>query len=229
MYKHGKPIYSPARRPFFIGVMLVLIAALAGLYFGIIRTGDKNQISGSNKPLVSVIKSGPSSTTVDEPDFAFTLPGKWKLSAQNWDARYVSWQWQFTDKRYAGRFFEVYLDTIPTDYAYNYLLPVSADGNGVKVGQLSGNCANFTTTAQTKVNSAGTVAAVSKWQGVTFPCDYGRQSLQVVGTSSLDGINSLTLTGEAKGTHKYFFIYRDNDINPDLGVISDILGSFRAK
>jgi len=230
MYKHGKPIYKFSYRPLL--AILTGSFVLVGLayYFIVVKSSTKTTLSNNNKPLVSTVKNADGNTTVDEADFSFNLPGKWKLSAQNWDARYKSWQWQFQDKRYAGRLFMVYEDRIPTNAAYNYMLPVSASGNGLQVGQISTNCTNFTTD-QTIVstNVSGTTAALSKWQGISFLCDYDRQQLQYVGTSSQEGINVVTLTGPTRGTHKYFFLYEDNDISPDLGVAGNILPSFHSK
>ncbi|HVO86159.1 MAG TPA: hypothetical protein VMT23_00300 [Candidatus Binatia bacterium] len=229
MYEHGKPIHKSNYRLLAIIIGVVLVVLFGGFYLFVIRGNHDAVTRGDKTPLVSTVKTNATNTNVQETDFELSLPGKWKLAAQNWDNRYQAWQWQFQDKRYAGRWFEVYQDTIPADYAYNYMLPVSANGDSVTIGSVSGNCANFTTTNQTKINGSGTVAAPSKWQGISFYCDYGRQSLQVVGTSGPDGINTLTLKGDKSGTHKYFFLYEDNDIDPDLGIIGEILTTFHAK
>ncbi|MDB5161041.1 MAG: hypothetical protein JWO96_421 [Candidatus Saccharibacteria bacterium] len=202
---------------------------LASAYYVlIVKAGPKNSLKNNDKPLISSVKGSDVNTPVDEAAFLFVLPGKWKLSSKDWDARYHAWQWQFADSRYAGRWFRVYQDTIPEDYAVNYLLPVSGAADVVQIGQMSGNCADFTTTGQTKTNTSGTIAAPSKWQQVSFLCDYGNQNHQVVGTSSPDGINTVVLKGN-NGTHKFFFLYQDNNYNPDFGVISNILSTFHAK
>jgi hypothetical protein len=229
MYKHGKPIYKFDFRPLAV-IIAVLLLVLVAIYFKFIAPASKTDITTNNKPLISTVKVGPQNTEITEKDFTMSLPGKWVLAQQNWDARYRAWQWQLKDAKIAaGRWVRVYEDTIPGDYAYNYLLPVSANGFSLTIGSISGACSDFTTTAQTHENSSGTIAAVSKWQGVSFYCDYGRQTLQTVGTSSTEAINTVTLQNASGVKHKFFFLYQDNNINPDLGLLSTILATFQVK
>jgi hypothetical protein len=225
MYKHGKPIEKFASQPIVIIVLVIFLLLGAG-YIIFIRP-NKNTISNNNTPLVSTVSAANQNTLINEADFTATLPGNWTLAQKDWDARYNAWQWQSQVKNAAGRWFRVYQDTIPTDYSFNYLMPVTASGESLIVGTLSTNCADFTTTAQTK-NANGTIAALAKWQQTSFYCDYGNQTFQVVGTSSPEGINTVTLAGP-KGKHKYFFLYQDSNFNPDYGIMSNILSTFKEK
>jgi hypothetical protein len=227
MYKHGKPIYRFGRRPLSIIIGTILIILL-GLFFGVILpSAHRNSLQNNNSPLVSQVKVSTDNTVVDEPNFSFSLPGKWTLASKDWDARYHAWMWQQSIKDAAGRWFRVYQDTIPADQAYNYLLPVTGEGSGLTPGQMSGKCSDFTTTQAVRLEN-GTFAAPSKWQQVSFLCDYANQASQTVGTSSTEGINIVSLTG-TKGTHKYFFIYSDNNFSPDYGLMSAILSTFKSK
>jgi hypothetical protein len=228
MYKHGKPIYKLSRRPLLI-ISAILLLALGIAYYQFVVKNDGNTINNVDKPLISTVKAANQNTDVEEKFFRLMLPGKWKLSQKDWDTNYHAWQWQLQDNHSAGRWFRVYQDTIPTDYAYNYILPVTANGDMLVLGQMSGNCADFTTTAQTKTNTNGTIAAKSKWQQVDFFCDYGNQSHQVIGTSSPEAINSISLTGKNMGMHKFFFLMQDDNYVPDLGIAVTILSTFQAK
>lgn len=208
----------------------IILLVVALFYWKFVASPNKTELNNNAKPLVSTVKAGAQNTDINEKDFSLSLPGKWKLTQKDWDARYHAWQWQLVDaKLAAGRWFRVYEDTIPTDYAYNYMLPVTANGGSLTIGTISGICSDFTTTAQTRTNSSGTIAAVAKWQQISFYCDYGRQSLQTVGTSSTEAINTISLTGPSGAKHKYFFLYQDNNINPDLGILANILLTFAAK
>jgi len=230
MYKHGQPIYTFNRRQFGL-IMAGLVLLLAGLYFIFIATNKKTDLRNNNKPLVSTVTAQSGNTNINEADFRLDLPGQWKLTQKDWDARYHAWQWQLSDPKVAaGRWFRVYEDNIPTDYPYGYLIPVEANGVQLAIGQTSGACADFTTTG-TKVTSTanGSQAVLSKWQSVNFYCDYGHQALQTVGTSSKGSINSVTMTGFSGKTHKFFFLYEDNNITPDLSLPATILSSFTAK
>lgn len=232
-YKHGKPVYNLSRRPLFIITAAVVLILGTLLYLFVVR-GGKTTLKNDNKPLISSVKASATSTNIDEPVFSFSMPGPWKLSQQDWDANYHAWQWSFQDKRYAGRWFRVYLDTIPTSQAVNYLLPVTSTGSGLQMGSLSDNCVNFTpgaspTTERPTYTPQSKASLPSKWQQVNFICDNANVSHQVIGTGTLESINSVTLTGPTKSTHKFFFLYQDNNITPDLNVFSTILETFQVK
>lgn len=234
MYKHGRPVYKLTRRPLFVIAAILLIAASLGYYF-IIRPNTRNEIRNNDTARVTTLKSGSSNDTlVDDTLFSFTLPGPWNLSDQDWDARYHSYQWASEDKKLAGRSFRLYVDTIPKDQAVNYLLPVKVADNTMGLGDISENCVNFTQNAipedQRPANIPVNQAALpSRWQLVDFLCDNANITHQVVGASSSAGINTVTLTGPTKGTHKFFFLYRDNNLNADLNTMVTILSSFKVK
>jgi len=234
MYKHGKPVYRLTRRPVFI-ITLFLLAAIAAGYYFIIAPKAKNTLSNNDKARTTTISDIKSTDTkVDEALFTATLPGPWKLSAKDWDARYHSYQWISEDKKSAGRWFRVYVDTIPKDQAVNHLLPIKTEGGSMSLGDISDNCVNFTQNAvpeeQRPVNIPLNQAALpSRWELVDFLCDNANVSHQVVGAASSVGLNTVTLTGPAKGTHKYFFMYQDNNISPDYGIFETILNNFKVK
>jgi hypothetical protein len=50
-----------------------------------------------------------------------------------------------------------------------------------------------------------------------------------IGTGSVgSGVNGVTLTGPTSGTHNYFFLYIDRNIEPDDSILYGIIQSFRA-
>ena len=234
MYKHGKPVYRLSRRPFFV-IFLLLIVVLVIAYIIVIKPATKNTLTNNAKARVTTIKgSGPADTKVDESLFSLSLPGAWKLSAKDWDARYHSYQWNSQDHKSAGRWFRVYVDTIPQDQAVNYLLPVTVQDGSMVMGQVSDNCVNFTKGAipedQRPVNVSITQSIIpSRWALVDFLCDNASVSHQVVGASSSAAINTVILSGPTQGQHKYYFMFDDNNISPDFGMFERILGSFTPK
>jgi len=234
MYKHGKPVYRLTRRPVFV-ITLFLLAAIAAGYYLIIMPNTKNTLSNSDKARTTTISDTKSTDTkVDEDLFTATLPGPWKLSAKDWDARYHSYQWISEDKKSAGRWFRVYVDTIPKDQSVNHLLPVKTEDGSMSLGDISDNCVNFTQDAvpeeKRPVNIPLNQAALpSRWELVDFLCDNANVSHQVVGAASTAGLNTVTLTGPTKGSHKYFFMYQDNNISPDYGIFETILNNFKVK
>lgn len=234
MYKHGKPVYKLTRRPLLV-ILIIIGLILAGGYIKFIKPASKNTITGSTQARVTTIKNtGPADTKVDEKLFSLTLPGAWKLSAQDWDARYHSYQWNSQDQKSAGRWFRVYVDTIPSDQAVNYLLPITIQEGTMAMGQVSDNCVNFTKGAIPEDQRPTTVSISqstipSRWELVDFLCDNASVSHQVVGASTSAGINTVILSGPTQGQHKYFFMFDDNNISPDFGMFERILGSFTPK
>lgn len=232
-YKHGKPVYKLSRKPLLIIALSVVLLGSIGFYLIFIR-GQHNTIKNDNKPIIRQVKASATSTEVDEQVFNLSLPGKWTLSAKNWDARYISWQWTLKDKYGAGRLFEVFLDTIPTDKSVNYLLPVTSEGPSLQTGTISDNCVNFTegaspTTERPTYTPQSKASIASKWQQISFICDNANVSHQVIGTGSKEGINTVTLTGPTKGAHKFYFLFIDNSLTPDFSLLPTILSSFQVK
>lgn len=234
MYKHGKPVYRLTRKPLFvIGIVTVLILIIG--YYLIILPNTKGGITNNDTARFTTIKPGNSNDTkIDEELFTFTLPGPWKLSAKDWDARYHSYQWTSEDKKLAGRLFSIYVDTIPKDQGVNYLLPIIVEDGKMMVGDISDNCVNFTQNAVPEDRRPANIplnqaTLPSRWQLVDFLCDNVNITHQVVGASSSAAINTVSLKGRTKGTHKFFFMYRDNNISADLGTMSTILASFEVK
>jgi hypothetical protein len=51
----------------------------------------------------------------------------------------------------------------------------------------------------------------------------------VVGTSSPSAVNSVTLTNVGFTEHKFFFVFEDDNYNPDYGIMYNMLDSFKVK
>jgi hypothetical protein len=234
MYKHGKPTYRLTHRPMFVILVAILVIMAVG-YFFIIRPNSKNRFNNDPNARTTTIKdTSPSDTPIDGDVFTAVLPGGWQLTGKDFDARYHSYQWNSSDKKNNGRLFRVYVDTIPTTQAVNYLLPVKVQDNTMSFGTVSDNCVNFTQGAvpeeQRPVNiPVDKIALPSRWDLVDFLCDNGNVSHQVVGAASSEGLNTVTLSGPTKGKHKFFFMYQDNSINPDFGQFDRILSTFKVK
>jgi hypothetical protein len=234
MYRVGKPVRKNNRKAW-LGIVLIVALLLAATYFIFIKnTSKKAEVSNNNSPLITnVTGDGRTSVTVNEPLFTLDLPGKWKETSRDSTPTYHSIQWNYTDKS-ANRWFRVYTDTIPADYAVNYLLPVTAEDNRLGVGQISDNCVTFTQGANSNMGRdvstpASKEALPAKWQKVNFLCDNSHVTHQVVGTGSTQGGNAITVKGPNKGKHQYFFLYEDDNYHPDYSIFSDILNSFEAK
>lgn len=163
----------------------------------------------------------------DEPNFTIEIPTGWK-QVQQQASLYKSYAWQSNNTVTDGQLIEIYEDTIPVNFAVNRVLVVAGDGPHLSLaGTVSDNCLTFTQNNIGPTNAFGTPA---RWQGASFWCDQNNTQRDVVGTSSTESINTVTLTSETgKGTHKYFFTYTNHAINADYSVFYNALNSFKFK
>ncbi len=233
MYRYGKAI---KRHNFnvLLAIALLVLAVVAGIYFLFIKNSPKTTISNNKSTTTNISSNNQASVTINEPLFTLTLPGQWKETARDSDPHYQSIQWNFVSKKAAGRWVRIYTDTIPANFALNYLQPVTAVNDGLSPGQPSDNCVTFTQGATPGTNRDVSVpnsqaALPARWQGVSFMCDNSHVSHQVAGTGSTEGKNTLTVSGSARGPHKYFFVYEDDAYHPDYSVFMNVLESFKAK
>lgn len=227
MYHLGLKPKTSHRLLLWVGVLGLLVLLGVGLYlFARQYLKSETTIKQSDAVVTKVTVNAPPLRLFDQADFTMQLPTDWTLATQT-SKPYNLLRWQGGGKSKVGRFMEVYQDTIPANFAVNRVMPVEASGNTVAVlGEVSDNCADFTNTGGAPQTSRGTAA---KWHGVDFLCDLGNYERNVVGTSSVGAINSLTMRSASGTTHKYFFTYTDNNINPDFSTFYNALGSFKLK
>lgn len=166
--------------------------------------------------------------TLDEPLFTMKLPNDWKRVANTNTYPQPSYTWQGMSKANSARTLQLFIDKMPTltGFAVNRELYVQANGDNLTVlSDVSDNCIKFTGSAN--IQGHGNVPA--KWQGIDFLCDTGNYERNVVGTASPDGLNSVSITGQTKGIHKFFFVYTDNSAAPDYSIFTAALRSFAVK
>jgi len=133
-----------------------------------------------------------------------------------------NYSWQGTNKNNT-RWLNVYMDTIPASLAVNRVLPVMGNGAALSLPtNVSDNCTTFT-----GASNSTQLSVTAKWQGITFLCDTGNYVRDVVGTSSLEGVNTVSLSTTTSGNHHFFFTYTDNSSSPDYTIFTNALKSFR--
>jgi hypothetical protein len=237
MYQIGLPAKTKRPKKLYIIETLAIFILVAGVvsviyWFAVGKSGSAAVLVNDTKPRITQVKASDTTTDIDEATFTLGLPGRWKEMDRDIDTHYHSITWSNISRGGVGRWLRVYIDTIPADYASNYVVPVTAAGNSMAVSQQSDNCVTFTPGANkdtTRDRATGPATLPSSWQGVKFICDNSHVSHQLVVTSSKDGVNTVAITGPAKGTHKYFFVYNDDAYNPDYNIFADSLSSFKAK
>jgi hypothetical protein len=157
------------------------------------------------------------------PSFQINLPKDWQQVTP--PTIHAAYSWRGATKENNARSLDIYIDNIPVNFAVNRMLPLTANGSGVQAtGGVSNNCSTFTLASTTDPRTG---IAPSKWDGIDFLCDMANYVRNVVGTSSAEGVNTVSVAGPS-GTHKYFFVYTDHSGEPNYDTFTAALQSFQA-
>lgn len=228
-------MYQLGRRPRHHTIILALlvVAGLVLIGFVIIWLLHvwRNPDAAIQNPPAAISRyynpAGGSTQPVNEALFSMELPTGWKKLPADPSNPYNPLRFQSAQ---GTQQLNIYIDHIPTTLAVNRVLAVQAQGNSIGHDTVSDNCTNFLTpsTLQLPQVQASKVAE-AMWQGVEFYCDIGNYERNVTGTSSPEGINTLSLGGPTVGTHRLFFTFTDNEITPQYTVFYGILDSFTLK
>jgi hypothetical protein len=222
--------HSPHRHR--IRYSLIVLLSTAAVVWGLIATVSlvnahkSHTVVPGGTVLVPQTNTAAPMITINEPLFTMRLPSDWKQIA----VQPHSVTWQAGIKGADNRWLTIYTDVLPTTLPVNRELPITVNGNQLSYGELSDNCANFTPGGTLNVAQAALLKpTVSVWQGVNFICSLNQVVDNQVGTGSSAGINTITVTGPTDGTHNYFFLYIDRNIQPDYTIFYGAIQSFRAK
>lgn len=213
-----------------LGISVLVIGIIGGLVYLDIHKNTNKTVSGESHTVVQALDENTSSLSIDQPTYTMELPEDWK-QVDHQDTRYEhSTTWKSTKSHEDNRFLKVYVDIIPTTKSVNRLLPVSPDASkGLTTGDVSPSCHTFTQGGSQLAAQAQQLAdAPAKYQNIDFICNRARITANEVGTSSTEGVNTVTIKGSA-GSHKYFFLFTDNNIQPNFTIFTDALRSFKAK
>jgi len=224
MYQEGKRIISHHRRHVIATWTVLLVVAL--IVGGMLGTRHflkaDTKIGKPPAPVVNtVVAAGEPAKPFTEGIFTIDLPKDWIYIGRSHDT-YQAYEFENTSGNKGVETLAVYVDTIPTNLGVNQVLPVEADGDSIVPTSVSGNCAGFT---GNKV--PGAQATPAKWDNINFLCDLANYERNVVGTSSQNAINSVTLTGKTTGSHRLFFTYTDNGSEPNYQIFYNALQSFQ--
>jgi len=208
----------------------IVVAIGSVVYWDLAKHNKDTGVNGQGRTVAQSIDASQDVLRVNEPTFTMELPGNWKLVERKTTALEHSITWQGTKKGEDNRKLTLYVDVIPVAQAVNKLLPVTAVGNGLNYDDVSDNCATFT-----QKGTLDTSLAVknrdspAKYKQVDFICDLAQVTQNKTGTGSTDGINVVNVTGPDQGKHKYFFLFNDQNIQPNLSILTNALKSFKAK
>lgn len=231
-YKYGhRPGRRRRTRVLIVMVVSLLILGTIGTFVYLdLKKNQGKPVETTGRTIAQTLDEATETKTLDDALFSLELPGDWKEISKANIRSGRSITWQATKYREDNRSLTIYIDDIPADYAVNRMLPLSARGNELIVGEVSDLCSSFT---KGGVAAAGQAELLTdknaKYQGVDFLCELSKITDNQVGTSSAEGINKINITGPNKGKHSYFFLYIDRNIQPNYSIIYNALRSFKAK
>lgn len=208
-------------------VILVLIALSIFAYIKIREMLKPNVVIKQSNAVQTKVTYTDKTKRYEEVNFGVDIPIGWVKIAPP-KGQYRTYNWETSEKGTNGQVITIYEDTIPAKFAVNRVLIVRGENaNVVTEGSASDNCSQYTLGG---TSSQYGVGAPAKWQNVEFVCDQGNKQRDIIGTSSLDGINTVILKGPTSGQHKYFFTYSNYNVaNPDYSPFYDALRSFSMK
>ena len=215
------------RGSFHIKGVLVITLLVIGLVAGGVYFISQGQFD-TEKPQSAISHvSDPANDkkTFDEKYFKMTLPNDWTLSHSQTDPN-IAYVFISNKRLESNRTIYIYIDEIPRDFPVSHVLPVSAQDDRVIIGSMSGRCSEFVDSKDKNSNGA----AFAKWSDVNFICGLSYKNDFIVGTSSSEaGVNKVNLKGKTVGNHTLFFVFDDQNINPDPSVFVEALRSFELK
>lgn len=206
-------------------VLLVVVAALGYAAARFIAADTQMQLTTSAGTTKTFQGTQEANQRFDEATFSLSLPADWQKTTPE-QTIYAGLKYKSTKKQADNRFLTVYVDRIPADRAVNKVLAVREATGKLTPGTVSEQCSDFPEVQKTGV---GKLAVQASWDGVPFVCDLDAITRNVVGTSSPGAVNAFTLTGPKAGTHRYFFVYEDNNYTPEYNILYTALKTFQAK
>lgn len=221
----GKKRKKWRRRILWFLLLLIFIVSIVALVIYIREQLKPKVVIKQAAATKSYVAYNTKTKHYDEGDFGIDILLNWQNMPRA-VGPYKTFTWQTSDSGTNGQVITIYEDTIPANFAVNRVMIVRGETDHlVEETSPSENCSKYTkgtTTAQYQVG------VPAKWQDVDFLCDQSNKQRDIIGTSSLDGVNTVILKGGTSGTHKFFFTYSSYNVaNPDYTPFTDALNSLR--
>jgi hypothetical protein len=226
VYQHQLHAHKPRRRIRKRWLAVAAVAVACGVGYGLYSLKPDTQIKNAT-PTVRSVKKEANLQTFRRGTFSIDLPAGWQFTAKQQDLYTIYHFRSALPGEQGNRLLDVYEDSSLPNFAINRMLPVAATDDGGLVaesGQVSDNCAAYTTGATT---GRTTVGQTAKWQGIEFLCDMANPQRNVVGTGSTDGLNTVKVSDQMGTQHRYFITYTENNSKPDYSIFIAAINSFK--
>lgn len=210
-----------------ITIVITLIIFGGGAWAYVFFVAD-TKATITTSPAAETIKTveAPNSKDVQftEPGFLFSLPVDWRKTGELTTGPYHEYSYKATLKNADNRYLDIYIDTLPLDMPVNKEVAVHPVDGKLTHGTISDNCTTFTAKP-----TPTALSAPARWDGVDFLCDMDSSTRNVVGTSAPGTRNKITLANPGTTGHNFFFVYTDNNYNPDYSIFYNMLDSFSVR
>ncbi len=162
---------------------------------------------------------------IEESKFILKIPPDWSRDTTRTTGSLIVYKSGGTTDQ--ARMLEIYSGAIPETFNSTRLLPVAHASGGIKTGQVSERCHNFTKPKEGFGGARVSPPLPSAWQGITFTCNFSSQLNIAATANSATGYRTEIKGPTSSGS--YTFVYTDHSGNPDFSIFSSILQSFRHK
>ena len=208
--------------------LFVFFAIIIAIFWLFVLRDDGFESSNFIRTGGTVAVVAPATKDFSTNEFNITLPDGWELLGKTRPySNQEYYEFQSKVKDYENRWLRVYLDVFPPDYPLNRILPITVEGNKLIPGQMSADCKTFEGSPGRGTGQASSQTWIATWEDVTFTCNMA-SPINHTGTGSAEEGIGVSVTGPQMGTHKYFFVYIDHNVRPELSILTDAVKSFEA-
>lgn len=231
MYRIGRKDKKHTKRKVWLVIVAFLILCACAIgYIAYSVLGEEDEVISTTKSITREYAppQGEDIKEFTQDTFKVTLPADWVFKGTHNIVNHI-YSFQATKKNGDNRTLEIYVDNVPTDRAFNRILPVVIEENRIKAtGSVSDNCTEFTGLNNIDPNKTTEAIIASKWQGVEFKCDVANKVLNVVGVGTTTTGTNIAISNPSGVKRTFYFLYIDHNINPDYKILEDALESLVA-
>jgi len=201
-------------------ISLLLLVLLITGYILVDSIRSKSSIT-QIQPTTSTLGSLVEQKIFDEKGFKFIADTTWERIPPV-DDRYNAFRYRSITQGLVKRQFTVYVNSFPGEYPVPYVLPIEISGNKLTPLAVSPNCTTFQPDKKNKRD------VQLSWAGVSFLCDPDSGISEVAASHNKTGYK-ISLSSKSGQNNKFFFVYRDDEPIPKLGIFNELLLTFEAK
>jgi len=225
MYKINKRRRNNYKIIIILFVYIPLVGLLAGGVWFLVLKSNKTTTSNFTQANGQVATIAEATQLFSTESFSISLPSTWVFIGKLQPAAdQTYYKYQDKNPKYSNRLLEIYVDNYPTNFSFNRVLPVQIENNKlVPSDNVSDDCSSFN---GMPVNAVAAGQWIASWQGVSFNCSVNQPRNYVAAATVSNGVG-IPLYGSKSGTHRYVFVYIDQNSAPNYTLFGPFLKTFQ--